>query len=54
MFMMSVNAETPLSTRATVTWVSSDAWVAATMASVTLPWPAAACASAVEAVFWLC
>ena len=52
MFMMSVNAATPLFTRATVTWVSSDAWVASIMASVTLPCPAAACASAVDAVFW--
>ena len=37
MFMMSVKAATPLSTSATVTWVSSDAWVASIMASVTLP-----------------
>ena len=54
MFMMSVKADTPLSTSATVTWVSSDAWVASIMASVTLPCPAAAWASAVDAVFWLC
>lgn len=35
--MMSVNAATPLSTSATVTWVSNDAWVASIMALVTLP-----------------
>ena len=54
MFMMSVKAATPLFMSATVTWVSSDAWVAWIMASVTLPWPAAACDSAVDAVFWVC
>lgn len=52
--MTSVKAMMALFVSATVTWVSSEACVAATMALVTLPWPAAACASSDAAFAWVC